>query len=638
MTPVHIDPGDDNTALTVGICIGLLAIISLLIAVVLYRRQKGKPAKSSTSEETDPDPNVEVKDYAIPVNQLQSVYKCFSNNVEETFQAQFLSIKEKSEKLSIDIDTGIRPDHRVRNRYKNIVPYDYNRVKLQTLEDDSDYVNASFINGFRCENKYIATQGPLDATLGEFWQMIWEQNCSTIVMLANLYEKNKKKCSQYWPDGQEVAKFGKFSVQMNMEENYGSYVVRSMTLTMDESNCVSASRSVTQYHFTTWPDHGVPATTTGLMRFCSAIEAGSQDVNVPIVVHCSAGVGRTGTYIGLDILKNQIKVENQIDVFETVFNMRKQRIDMVQTLDQYILLHTLLYEICLFGETDFPSEEATSRAQDLERLEAEFGLLEHSEPINASQDAAFSEENSVFNRDPEVLPYDRTLVRLLSNGDDDSSDYANFGYINASVIQEYNCIDTTIVTQGPMATTQCAFWRLILDRSVTAVIMLTDVDENSCDEYWIDELDTQLNIGHVTVTMTAKDVSRPDMTKRQFQVEVKGVLKISVSHIQCNPWKATSNKEIANQLLELIAQSRLLRRDSLPIVVHCKDGAGRSGVFCALSNLLDRCRIENKLDVFRTVKDLRNTRPLMVRTLEDYNLVYETIASCFSDQSLYANV
>ncbi|ELU16945.1 hypothetical protein CAPTEDRAFT_47230, partial [Capitella teleta] len=221
---------------------------------------------------------------------------------------------------------------------------DHNRVKLLRIEGQplTDYINASHVQGTN-GRKYIASQGPKPKSLTDFWRMIWEQKVERIAMLTNLVEKGNNKCMQYWPEqvnGDPLKIHSQFEINLLKEDVWPDFTRRQMEVSKKGSDGV---RPVTQYHYTTWPDHGVPSHATALWRLFRKL-TNDADNTQPIIIHCSAGVGRTGTLIAMDHLLDQAKRENGIDVYACVTALRQSRMHMVQSVDQYKFLHSAVLE------------------------------------------------------------------------------------------------------------------------------------------------------------------------------------------------------------------------------------------------------------------------------------------------------
>ena len=233
----------------------------------------------------------------------------------------------------------LEPGFKELNRYKDILPYKYNSIKIST---NSQYINASPINIGDKKNLFIATQGPIPQTIEDFWTIIWELNSKVIVMLCNLFENNKKKCENYWE-----TEMKQFKVKVKKEIKNDIYYIREIQLI----NLLNKEeRNITQIHYMNWPDHGVPDNNK-LKIFSEINELVDKfnSNNMPIIVHCSAGVGRTGTFIAMYLLEKEIlkQIEDKcpiirIIVFNIVRKLKEMRMYMVQTLEQYKLIYSFV--------------------------------------------------------------------------------------------------------------------------------------------------------------------------------------------------------------------------------------------------------------------------------------------------------
>ncbi|KAM9436508.1 receptor-type tyrosine-protein phosphatase H-like [Clarias gariepinus] len=236
------------------------------------------------------------------------------------------------------------PENKSKNRFTNVLAYDSSRVKLASQPgSDTDYINANYIHGYGKEKQYIAAQGPLPSTVNDFWRMVWEQKSSNIVMLTNCTEGGRIKCEQYWPTDDMPWLYGNLRVSVQSEQKE-SFWTRREFLVRNES--ASEEHGVTQFHFTAWPDHGVPTGTKDLIQFRWIVRQHIETFpfSGPTVVHCSAGVGRTGTLIALDLLLQQMDKEEEVSVADCVHRMRLGRPLMVQTQSQYVFLHQCIMD------------------------------------------------------------------------------------------------------------------------------------------------------------------------------------------------------------------------------------------------------------------------------------------------------
>ncbi|XP_062515048.1 uncharacterized protein LOC134190608 [Corticium candelabrum] len=242
-----------------------------------------------------------------------------------------------------------------KNRYMNVLPNPHSAVRLIPLNDDptTTYINANYVRGYSRKNKaYIATQGPIPSTRNDFWRMIWEQNVSIIIMTTGLVERGRMKCCQYWPDSHEKeATYGKYVVAVVNESQTDHYTIKTLTVRKDvqasdedesENNQEQEIRLVKHYWFTAWPDFGIPRETGPILDFLSIIQKDSASLPGPVLIHCSAGIGRTGTFIGIEMGMQQYTKEGLVDPLQYMCSMRQDRGGSVQTADQYLFIHQAL--------------------------------------------------------------------------------------------------------------------------------------------------------------------------------------------------------------------------------------------------------------------------------------------------------
>ncbi|KAH9383056.1 hypothetical protein HPB48_023778 [Haemaphysalis longicornis] len=217
---------------------------------------------------------------------------------------------------------------------------DHSRVKLKPITGVpySDYINANYIDGYCRPKRYIATQGPKSRTVDDFWRMVWQENVCKIVMLTGLVETGKTKCEKYWPT--KSANYGEVQVHLMAEEKFPDYTVRQLHITLADT-----TREVKLFHLQSWPDHGVPLYPNVLLSFRKKVNQYRTFNDAPVVVHCSAGIGRTGAYILLDNLLEQADVEGVVDVVGQLAAMRQNRMNVVETLgfhkkDKFLVTQT----------------------------------------------------------------------------------------------------------------------------------------------------------------------------------------------------------------------------------------------------------------------------------------------------------
>uniref|UniRef100_A0A8C2AR84 Protein tyrosine phosphatase receptor type O n=1 Tax=Cyprinus carpio TaxID=7962 RepID=A0A8C2AR84_CYPCA len=272
----------------------------------------------------------------VQLSDFDAYIKDMSKDSAYKFSLQFEELKSVG--LDLSHEAADLPVNRPKNRYTNILPYDFSRVKLISLHNDegSDYINANFIPGYNSPNEFIATQGPLPETRNDFWKMVLQQKSHIIVMLTQCNERRRVKCDHYWPFTEEPVAYGEITVEMLSETDSPEWTIRNFRL-----GYADETQDVLHFNYTSWPDHGVPTVNAieSILHFVQIVRQQVNRTKGPIVVHCSAGVGRTGTFIALDRLMQHIQEHEYVDVLGLVSDMRSHRLSMVQTEEQYVFIH-----------------------------------------------------------------------------------------------------------------------------------------------------------------------------------------------------------------------------------------------------------------------------------------------------------
>ncbi|XP_053738732.1 receptor-type tyrosine-protein phosphatase F isoform X11 [Synchiropus splendidus] len=529
-----------------------------------------------------------------------------------------------------------------KNRYANVIAYDHSRVVLTPVDavPGSDYINANYIDGYRKQNAYIATQGPLPETLSDFWRMVWEQRSNTIVMMTRLEEKSRVKCDQYWPiRGTET--YGMIQVTMLDTVDLATYSVRTFALYKNGS---SEKREVRQFQFMAWPDHGVPEYPTPILAFLRRVKACNPPDAGPMVVHCSAGVGRTGCFIVIDAMLERMKHEKSVDIYGHVTCMRAQRNYMVQTEDQYIFIHEALLEAATCGNTEVPARNLYAHIQKLTQppagetvtaMELEFKRLANSKAHTSRFISANLPCNKFKNRLVNIMPFESTRVCLQPIRGVEGSDY-----INASCIDGYRQQKAYLATQGPLAETTEDFWRMLWEHNSTIVVMLTKLREmgrEKCHQYWPAERSARYQY---FVVDPMAEYNMPQYILREFKVtDARDGQSRTIRQFQFTDWPEQGVPKTGEGFIDFIGQVHKTKEQfgqDGPITVHCSAGVGRTGVFITLSIVLERMRYEGVVDLFQTVKTLRTQRPAMVQTEDQYQLCYRAALEYLGSFDHYA--
>ncbi|XP_038165253.1 tyrosine-protein phosphatase non-receptor type 1-like [Cyprinodon tularosa] len=253
------------------------------------------------------------------------------------------------------------PENKNRNRYRDVSPFDHSRICLQL--GSNDYINASLITAEEAQRKYILTQGPLPSTCGHFWEMVWEQRTRGVVMLNRVVEKGSIKCAQYWPHKEEkdaIFEDTNFKVTLVSEDIKSYYTVRQLEL---ENLSTQETREILHFHYTTWPDFGVPESPASFLNFLFKVrESGClNSEHGPVVVHCSAGIGRSGTFCLVDtclLLMSLRKDPSSVRIRDVLLEMRRYRMGLIQTADQLRFSYLAVIEGAKYIKGDTSLQES----------------------------------------------------------------------------------------------------------------------------------------------------------------------------------------------------------------------------------------------------------------------------------------
>ncbi|XP_036926816.1 receptor-type tyrosine-protein phosphatase delta isoform X17 [Sturnira hondurensis] len=647
LDPQPITDEEEGLIWVVGPVLAVVFIICIVIAILLYKSKPDRKRAESDSRKSSIPNSKEVPSHhptdpvelrrlnfqtpgmashpPIPILELADHIERLKANDNLKFSQEYESIDPGQqftwEHSNLEVN-------KPKNRYANVIAYDHSRVLLSAIEGipGSDYVNANYIDGYRKQNAYIATQGSLPETFGDFWRMIWEQRSATVVMMTKLEERSRVKCDQYWPSrGTET--HGLVQVTLLDTVELATYCVRTFALYKNGS---SEKREVRQFQFTAWPDHGVPEHPTPFLAFLRRVKACNPPDAGPMVVHCSAGVGRTGCFIVIDAMLERIKHEKTVDIYGHVTLMRAQRNYMVQTEDQYIFIHDALLEAVTCGNTEVPARNLYAYIQKLTQIETgenvtgmelEFKRLASSKAHTSRFISANLPCNKFKNRLVNIMPYESTRVCLQPIRGVEGSDYINAGFIDG-----YRQQKAYIATQGPLAETTEDFWRMLWEHNSTIVVMLTKLREmgrEKCHQYWPAERSARYQY---FVVDPMAEYNMPQYILREFKVtDARDGQSRTVRQFQFTDWPEQGVPKSGEGFIDFIGQVHKTKEQfgqDGPISVHCSAGVGRTGVFITLSIVLERMRYEGVVDIFQTVKMLRTQRPAMVQTEDQYQFCY----------------
>ncbi|XP_064211634.1 receptor-type tyrosine-protein phosphatase kappa isoform X2 [Tribolium castaneum] len=657
-----------STSIYAGPNLNLLALLVLLLAIpliVLYFKRHAILSWIQRIQREDTNEIPDVKDDQIPLTGLTPQITQTRNPRNEAkpkipskcikIMEFEMYVKESIQSGELDRQHALFPrgqtkpwnygslkENKSKNRYNNLIAYDHSRVILQKIKGDSysDYINASYIDGHKISKAYIATQGPKAVTLNDFWRMVWEQNVMHIANLANVYEGGKKKVEKYWPDINETLQFGTISVQHLSTQVFADYEHRFFSVCQNNE-----IRKIDQLHFMSWPDHGVPLYSQSLVPFLQKLLKFPLSTYSPIVVHCSAGVGRTGTILLCDICLRMAAREGTIDVLRNLEHLRQQRANMVDNIEQYKLAHLVILE-CLVGMhtsigcTEIKDSVNRILANGTATLQMRYLKNTQWQDQAMKTVAQIVEEVPIIeekNRFKGIIPeiQGRVFLSRFPSEDETSS------YINAVKVDGFRSPGRFIVTQQPMPNTLGDFWRLVEENDIRVILSLNDVNlknKTSC-RFWPTRSNPEMTpVPHITLKYLKNDLSESynittvqliaNSRKEQFSVQI-----ISVKH-----WTSGNNcPDNIGNFLTFWQESDAISRRSNPILVTCYDGVTASGLYVALSFVIEKMNLEQVCDVCQAVRSVRHNREQFVQNVEQFEFLYKAALLYIDRFESYAN-
>ncbi|KRX67336.1 Receptor-type tyrosine-protein phosphatase mu [Trichinella sp. T9] len=570
-----------------------------------------------------------------------------------------------------------------KNNYPDVLPFDYNRVILKPIpnEPNSHYINASYVDSFFQPKAFIITQAvKTKPACVDFWRMVWETNAEIVVMLTKVFDFMKVMCLQYWP----LTKFdyGDITVETVEAKTYAYFTLRCFRVSRVE-NGSTIIRQVRHFHFTEWEVNSLPYI-SALLDFRRRVHNAVKRCpnNVPMIVHCSNGGGRSGVFLAIYANLDLAEAENVIDVYGYCQTLLNARQSALENLDQYVFIYDTLAEAVQCNINPLTLEELRHRTtmyttkQSRQALEAiysqEYKFLTQLTPALRIGDCAGGHrlENRGKNRDVMVVPPDNSRP-YLNTLHGESKDYT---YINAVYVDGFRRKNEWIVTEWPKHHTIDSFWALVFDHSCHTVVNLSN-DENSkayprfihsrgrqsYGPFIVDVLSSQqypYATSHIVKVVKKKvfDIPGRKKSKRSERNEKKltdqldslasilselmvnnkgGIQEVDAricNVISVRIWPIQHRVPLSTVgLIDVIKMARCWRKrapdrpETKPTVVISHNGVSRVGIYVAINLLIDQMDVEQEVDVFHAAKIVRLNRPQLFDHKEEYKYLNDLL-------------
>ncbi|KAL9899426.1 protein tyrosine phosphatase 99A isoform 2-T2 [Glossina fuscipes fuscipes] len=624
---------DYNLAVLVGIIFSCFGIVLIVMAFFLWR--KCFHAAYYYLDDPPHHPNVPQVDWevpieiggeiraAVPVNEFAKHVASLHADGDIGFSREYEAIQNECVSDDLPCEHSQHPENKRKNRYLNITAYDHSRVHLHPTpgqKKNLDYINANFIDGYQKSRAFVGTQGPLPDTFDCFWRMIWEQRVAIIIMITNLVERGRRKCDMYWPK-ESIETYGVIQVKLVEEEVMAMYTVRTFQikhLKLKKKKQANTEKTVYQYHYTNWPDHGTPDHPLPVLNFVKKSSAANPNDAGPIVVHCSAGVGRTGTYIVLDAMLKQIQHKGVVNVFGFLRHIRIQRNFLVQTEEQYIFIHDALVEAIASSETNLRAEQIEELKNCTPYLEQQYRNIIQFQTKDIHIASAMKQVNSIKNRGA-IFPIEGSRVHLTPKPGEEGSDY-----INASWLHGFRRLRDFVVTQHPMTHTLKDFWQMVWDHNAQTIVLLSSLDEINFAQFWPDDT-TPIESDYYRVRFLSK-TNKSDYVSRDFVIQsIQDDYELNVKMLHCPSWPEMSNPSSIYDFIVDVHERGSDYRNG-PIVVVDRYGGAQACTFCAISSLAIEMEYCHMANIYQYTKLYHNKRPGVWTSSEDIRLIYNILA------------
>ncbi|KAF7487075.1 hypothetical protein GHT09_000443 [Marmota monax] len=621
----------------VGTVVGCALTTCAVLGLLCRRRAKGQRAeKDGFSHELMPY-SLRQTHRPIPIHSFRQSFEAKSAHAHEAFFQEFEELKEVGrEQPRLEAE---HPANTTKNRYPHVLPYDHSRVRLTPLEGEphSDYINANFIPvrticraiGYTHPQEFIATQGPLKKTLEDFWRLVWEQHVHIIVMLTVGMENGRVLCEHYWPANSSPVTHGHITIHLLAEESEHEWTKREFQL---QHEIQQKQRRVKQMQFTTWPDHSIPEAPGSLLTFVELVreQARVTQGTGPILVHCSAGVGRTGTFVALSRLLQQLEEEQMVDVFNAVYALRLHRPLMIQTPSQYIFLHSCIMDRILEG----PSDTSECRPISVRNFAQAFArraangnagfLKEYQLLLQAIKDEASSSTSPPGYQQDSTVSYDRSQVQFSLVEESPSDDMPEAWLFPGG---PSGC-DHVVLT-GPAGPEE--LWDLVWEHGALVLVSLCSSEtQEKPQEFW--PLENQPIITEMVTVHWVAESNTAGWPCTLFRVtHGESRKERQVQQLQLPCWEP-GHELPATTLLPFLAAvgqccSRGKSKKPSTLLSHSSKGMTQLGIFLAMEQLLQQAEAESTVDVFNVALQQSQACGLMTPTLEQYIYLYNCLNS-----------
>ncbi|XP_052764640.1 receptor-type tyrosine-protein phosphatase kappa-like [Mya arenaria] len=531
-----------------------------------------------------------------------------------------------SDGLTRSCDVAKLPRNREKNRYKGLYAYDDTRVKV--IGFDTDYINANYIDGFKERNAYIASLGPMSKQMGDFgmfWNMISQQKVEKIVMVTNLMEEGKEKCEQYWPNVGITKDYSGVKVTCQSEDAYAEFTRRLLLL-----NDGKSERQLHHLHFTAWPDRGIPEDVTALIEFRQRVLNSPAHLDGPTLVHCSAGIGRTGTYIALDILTKEGNSNKAVEIPGCIMTMRQNRPNMVQTTEQYEFLHLALVHTLSFNCEQIPEKQFQDYMIETSKgdLIRQFKKIMDTPHVHTDDEIVAKERNKSEkgkNRSVADIPGDEYRPRLylgIRHGDSD--------YVNAVFAHAFQAKRKYIVAQSPLPNTVQDFLTLAYQENCSCIVSFEQSDgKKDIGEYY--PADNQvLKKGQLSISCERDKVKNEYSIQKWLTIEFKGSTqgeggKSTLRHFEFTDWNQTGNVPCSPANYVAFLRDVKMASSNKPVLVHCRDGGSKSGLFCVMAFLMEKMVVEHEVSVVNAVRKVKARRPNAVANQAQFDFCHDCV-------------